>query len=67
MTATGCDAATTTAASHPGHTQRVRMSATPGVIAWTGRPPGANNQSVYGDRLGLSADELADLHSKGVI
>ncbi|WCN79618.1 CaiB/BaiF CoA transferase family protein [Micromonospora sp. LH3U1] len=44
-----------------------RMSATPGAIAWTGRPRGADNQSVYGDRLGLSADELADLQSRGVI
>ncbi|MGC4831808.1 CaiB/BaiF CoA transferase family protein [Micromonospora arida] len=44
-----------------------RMSATPGAITWTGRPRGADNQSVYGDRLGLSADELADLQSRGVI
>jgi crotonobetainyl-CoA:carnitine CoA-transferase CaiB-like acyl-CoA transferase len=43
-----------------------RMSATPGRIGWTGRPPGADNDEVYG-ALGLDADELAALRGKGVI
>jgi crotonobetainyl-CoA:carnitine CoA-transferase CaiB-like acyl-CoA transferase len=43
------------------------LSATPGTIRFTGPAPGAHNEEVYGELLGLSADELADLRSRGVI
>lgn len=43
-----------------------RMSATPGRIAWTGRPLGADNEEVYGT-LGLSREEMEDLRRQGVI
>ncbi len=44
-----------------------RMSQTPGRIAWTGRPRGADNDAVYRDRLGLTEDELTTLRATGVI
>ncbi|WP_212844304.1 CaiB/BaiF CoA-transferase family protein [Catellatospora sp. IY07-71] len=44
-----------------------RMSQTPGRIAWTGRPHGADNDAVYRDRLGLTEDELTTLRATGVI
>lgn len=43
------------------------LSDTPGDVAWLGpQQVGASNDDVYGD-LGLSADELAQLHADGVI
>ncbi|MEU8003027.1 CoA transferase [Catellatospora sp. NPDC049111] len=44
-----------------------RMSQTPGHIGWTGRPRGADNDTVYRDRLGLTLDELTALRDTGVI
>lgn len=44
-----------------------RLSETPGQIKWTGRPLGADNEEVYRDGLGLSAERLAELQEKRVI
>lgn len=44
-----------------------RMSRTPGSIRGTGPAVGAHNAVVYGDRLGLSAEEIDELHERGVI
>ncbi len=44
-----------------------KLSATPGGVRWTGRRPGADNDRVFGELLGLPADEIAALRQKGVI
>lgn len=44
-----------------------RLSSTPGSIAASGPAIGADNQSVFGELLGLSQEELADLASDEVI
>jgi len=44
-----------------------RMSETPGRIRWAGRPIGADNDEIYGTRLGLSEAERARLREQGVI
>lgn len=44
-----------------------RMSDTPGRIRWAGRPLGADNDEIYGTRLGLSEGERARLRKLGVI
>jgi crotonobetainyl-CoA:carnitine CoA-transferase CaiB-like acyl-CoA transferase len=44
-----------------------RFSRTPGRIAWAGPRIGQHNAEVYGDLLGLRADEIDALHSRGVI
>ncbi len=44
-----------------------RMSDTPGRIRWAGRGLGADNSAIYGDELGLTEDELAELTGKGVL
>ncbi|HUZ55122.1 MAG TPA: CoA transferase [Streptosporangiaceae bacterium] len=44
-----------------------RMSGTPGAIRWAGRSVGADNESVFCGRLGLTADELAKLREAGVV
>lgn len=44
-----------------------RLSATPGHIAWTGRPKGADNTAIYRDMLGLSDDRVRQLEAEGVI
>ena len=44
-----------------------RFSATPGAIRWTGPPAGAGNDRVYGDLLGMSADERRALAGAGII
>jgi formyl-CoA transferase len=44
-----------------------RLSDTPGGVRWAGpRMPGSHNK-VYGDLLGLSGEQLADLESGGVL
>lgn len=43
-----------------------RLADTPGKIQWAGPPLGAHNEEVFGE-LGLSAQEIADLRSRGVI
>lgn len=44
-----------------------RLSASPGRIEWTGRPPGADTHRVLRERLGLSDHELKRLGETGVI
>ena len=44
-----------------------RLSETPGRITHLGPSLGDGNQAVYGDELGFSADELAELKRDGVI
>jgi formyl-CoA transferase len=44
-----------------------RLGATPGTIHHAGGDLGADNQAIYGNLLGLSADEIAALASAGVI
>jgi crotonobetainyl-CoA:carnitine CoA-transferase CaiB-like acyl-CoA transferase len=43
------------------------LSATPGVVRTTGPAPGAHNAEVYGELLGIGADELAALTARGVV
>jgi formyl-CoA transferase len=45
-----------------------QLSATPGSIRNAGPPaPGADNAAVYGEVLGLDADDIAKLHAEGVL
>jgi len=45
-----------------------KMSRTQGEVRWTGVTAlGAHNQEVYGELLGLSGDELAQLREKSII
>jgi crotonobetainyl-CoA:carnitine CoA-transferase CaiB-like acyl-CoA transferase len=44
-----------------------RMLGTPGRIRFTGRGPGQDTDEVFGERLDLDADRLAELREKGVI
>ena len=44
-----------------------KLSETPGRIDSLGPALGSGNHAVYGDMLGLSADEIAALREKGVI
>jgi crotonobetainyl-CoA:carnitine CoA-transferase CaiB-like acyl-CoA transferase len=44
-----------------------KLSQTPGRTDWAGPEVGAFNQEIYGDLLGLSATELAELKEKGVL
>ncbi len=44
-----------------------KLSATPGSIRWTGPALGAHNDEVYGDLLGLSAEQRSGLAERGVI
>lgn len=44
------------------------LSESPGTIRWAGSArPGQHNRDVYGDLLGLSAEELATLERDGVL
>lgn len=43
------------------------LSETPGEIRWTGREPGADNDLVFGELLGLSAEKVAMMRDAGVI
>jgi succinyl-CoA--D-citramalate CoA-transferase len=49
----------------PGATPR--LSATPGKLRWAGRSPGADNDYVYRELLGLDARQLEELKDNGVI
>jgi crotonobetainyl-CoA:carnitine CoA-transferase CaiB-like acyl-CoA transferase len=44
-----------------------KLSDTPGRTDWAGPEVGAFNEEVYGDLLGLSAEEIAALKSRGVL
>jgi crotonobetainyl-CoA:carnitine CoA-transferase CaiB-like acyl-CoA transferase len=44
-----------------------KLSATPGRTDWAGPALGAHNREVFGDGLGLSAEEMAQLAADGVI
>jgi len=45
-----------------------KLSETPGALTWSGRQtPGADNDTVYGELLGLSAEERAGLVEEGII
>ena len=44
-----------------------KLSATPGEVRHAGRAIGADNDEIFTQRLGLSADELATLKEDGVI
>lgn len=44
-----------------------KMSETPGRTDWAGTEVGAFNQSVYGDLLGLTEEDLLELKNQGVI
>ncbi len=45
-----------------------KLSESPGRLRWSGRSqPGADNDEVYGDLLGLSRAELDDLRAEAVI
>ena len=44
-----------------------RLSETPGRIRWAGRRLGEDNEAVYSELLGLSAEEVAELRERGVV
>jgi succinyl-CoA:(S)-malate CoA-transferase subunit B len=45
-----------------------KLSLTPGGVDALGpQEPGAHNEEIYGDRLGLTRDEIAGLRTRGVI
>ncbi len=45
-----------------------KFSETPGAVRWSATwEEGSHNQDVYGDLLGLSAEEIAALKSEGVV
>ena len=43
-----------------------RLSASPGRIRFTGRPPGADSDDILTSELGVTETELADLRARGV-
>jgi crotonobetainyl-CoA:carnitine CoA-transferase CaiB-like acyl-CoA transferase len=44
-----------------------KLSRTPGAITHAGQRMGQANEQVFGELLGLSSNQLADLQEKGVI
>ena len=44
-----------------------KMYGTPGEIKWAGAPLGKFNEEVYGEKLGLTPEDLAKLKEEGVI
>lgn len=45
----------------------LQFSETPGGIRWLGPELGAHNEEVFGELLGMSAEEMEALHQAGVI
>ena len=44
-----------------------RMVDTPGLARHTGKSMGADNDEIFGERLGLTADQMAELKKQGII
>lgn len=44
-----------------------KLSETPGEVKWAGPKLGEHNQEVFGQVLGMSADEIASLEAEGII
>lgn len=44
-----------------------KLSATPGVVRWTGRSPGADNDYVFRDLLGLAPERVEALAREGIV
>ncbi len=44
-----------------------KLSDTPGRTEWAGPEVGAFNEEIYGDLLGLSAEEIAELKAQGIV
>jgi len=44
-----------------------KLTTTPGSTEWPGPELGSHNQAVFGEMLGLSAAELAEMKALGVI
>jgi crotonobetainyl-CoA:carnitine CoA-transferase CaiB-like acyl-CoA transferase len=44
-----------------------RLVDTPGAVRHLGRAPGADNEAIFGERLGHSSDELTGWRADGVI
>ena len=44
-----------------------KLSETPGTIRWAGRDPGAANEMVFGDWLGLSQNDMEALRRSNII
>ena len=44
-----------------------RLSASPGRTDWAGPELGAHNLEIFCGELGLAAEELAELHRRGVV
>ena len=44
-----------------------KLSATPGSVRWTGPDLGQHNSEVFGDLLGLSAEQVRQLTADGVV
>lgn len=44
-----------------------KLSETPGRTDWPGPEVGAFNNEIYGELLGLSADEITDLKNRGIV
>jgi len=43
-----------------------RLSVSPGLIRFTGRPPGADTDQILTGELGLDESEIADLRARGI-
>ncbi|MNT69467.1 Bile acid-CoA hydrolase [compost metagenome] len=43
-----------------------KLSATPGRVRWTGPELGADTDDILSDRLGYTAEEVAQLRKEGV-
>ena len=44
-----------------------KMGGTPGAVRHAGKDMGADNDEIFLDRLGLSADELTELREQGIV
>ena len=44
-----------------------KMGRTPGAVRHAGKSMGADNDEIFRERLGLSAEELEELHAQGIV